>query len=273
MSGSDRLLLISNPADVEYAAQAIARGEIVVLAVAHAYALTTRPDADVVRDVNLILGRPADRVGSLTTKRSLIPRLFDWSRLPPGLPPGLVLALVERLHGLGPFSFRAPVSAKIPKHLVTWCGDMRTAVVTVPGQYCPTNAPIARAIELLGIEYLHITSMRKNAMPDWITLQLTESDLDRVEYPWRQPESTTRVAFHQLGAPDAEGRPAVIVEREGTLPMSKLRPILADYGFGLQLAASEDIRGAALTRVPGGQELSGSTPNPASPLAQLCRAC
>jgi hypothetical protein len=250
MSRSDRLLLISNPADVEFAAQAIACGAIVGHAVAHAYALTTRPDADVVRDVNSLMGRPANRVGSLTTTRALVPRLFDWSRLPAGLQPGLALALIERLHGLGPFSFRAPAAAHIPDHLVTWCGGIRTALVIVPGHYCPTNAPIARAIELLGIDYLHITSTRRDAMPDWITLQLTEADLDRVEYPWRQPQSTTTVAFHRLGAPDAEGRPTFIVEREGTLPMSKLRPILADYGFGLQVAATDPTRGYQLVRRP-----------------------
>jgi hypothetical protein len=261
-SRSDRLLLISNPGDVEYAAQAIARGAIVGHAVSHAYALTTRPDADVVRDVNSMMGRPADRVGSLTTTRALIPRLFDWSRLPAGLQPGLVLALIERLHGLGPFSFRAPVAAHVPDHLVTWCGGIRTALVIVPGLYCPTNPTIVRAIELLGIEYLHITSTHRSAMPDWITLRLTDADLDRVEYPWRQPASTTLVAFHQLGAPDAEGRPALIVEREGTLPMSKLRAILDDYGLGLRLPTSDDAPG---------RDPAPTRQGPAH-LTQLCRA-
>jgi hypothetical protein len=250
MSGSNRLLLISNPADVEYAAQAIASGAIVGQAVAQAYALTTRPDADVVRDVNLMTGRSANRVGSLTTTRALIPRLFDWSHLPAGLQPGLVLALIERLHGLGPFSFRAPVAAKIPDHLVTCCDGIRTAVVVVPGQYCPTNPTIARALELLGMNYLHITSTRKAGMPDWITLQLTDTDLDRVEYPWRQPQSTTIVAFHRLGSPDAEGRPVLLVEREGSLPMSKLRPILSDWGFGLESVHAGATRGVAQARAP-----------------------
>jgi hypothetical protein len=263
-SRSDRLFLISNPDDVEYAAQAIARGAIVGHAVEHAYALTTRPDADVVRDVNFMMGRPADRVGSLTTTRALIPRLFDWSHLPPGLQPGLVLSLIERLHGLGPFSFRAPAAAHVADHLVTWCGGTRTALVIVPGLYCPTNPTIARAIELLGVEYLHITSTRGNAMPEWITLKLTDADLDRVEYPWRQPQSTTIVAFHRLGVPDAEGRPALIVEREGTLPLGKLRPILDDYGFGLQVVTSDDSqrRGPAA----GGQQTARAR------LTQLCRA-
>jgi hypothetical protein len=254
--------LISNPDDVEYAAQAIARGAIVGHAVGHTYALTTRPDADVVRDVNSMMGRPVDRVGSLTTTRACIPRLFAWSQLPAGLQPGLVLALIERLHGLGPFSFRAPVAAHVPDHLVTWCGGIRTALVIVPGLYCPTNPTIARAIELLGIEYLHITSTRGSAMPDWITLKLTAADLDRVEYPWRQPASTTIVAFHRLGPPDAEGRPALVVEREGTLPMSKLRAILDDYGFGLQLATSDDARR------PGPAPMTAAR----SRLTELCRA-
>jgi hypothetical protein len=265
----DRLLLISNPGDVEYAAQAIARGAIVGHATAHAYALTTRPDVDVVQAANFLVGRPAERAGSLTTTRALIPRLFDWSRLPPGLEPGLVLALIERLHGLGPFSFRAPVAAHVPDHLVTWHGGIRTALVVVVGRYCPINAPIARALDLLGIEFLHITATRSVPMPDWVTLQLAESDLDSVEYPWREPGSTTIVSFHQLGACDAAGRPALIVEREGTLPLSKLRPILADYGFGLQVALSDSKRCMARPPLPQARNRSSSTPTPA---ALACRA-
>jgi hypothetical protein len=53
-------------------------GAVVGHAFGNVYVITTRPDADVVRGVNLMKGRPANQVGSLTTTRELVPALFGF---------------------------------------------------------------------------------------------------------------------------------------------------------------------------------------------------
>jgi hypothetical protein len=47
--------------------------------------------------------------------------------------------------------------------------------------------------------------------------------------------STTILGFHKLGTPDEHGRPRLIVERHGSLPVEILRGIVAEFGFGLEL--------------------------------------
>jgi hypothetical protein len=54
--------------------------------------------------------------------------------------------------------------------------------------------------------------------------------------------STTILAFHKLGTPDADGRPRLIVERHGSLPVAALRAFVADFGFGLELGPKAQQR-------------------------------
>jgi hypothetical protein len=54
--------------------------------------------------------------------------------------------------------------------------------------------------------------------------------------------STTILALHRLGTPDANGRPRLIVERHGSLPVAALAPIVAAYGFGLELGPKASHR-------------------------------
>ena len=62
-------LILSIPDEAEWAARAIAHGDAVAHAFANFYVITTRPDESVVRGVNLMKGRPANQVGSVTTTR------------------------------------------------------------------------------------------------------------------------------------------------------------------------------------------------------------
>jgi hypothetical protein len=82
MTLTSKTLVLTDCSDAEFTAHAIALGATVGHAFGNFYDITTRPDADVVRGVNLMKGRPADQVGSLTTTRELVPVLFDWSLLP-----------------------------------------------------------------------------------------------------------------------------------------------------------------------------------------------
>src|SRR5215813_4584240 len=76
---------ISDPTHRAIAARALATGDVIGHAVANIYVLGAHPAAHIVRAVNLMKGRPPNQVGSVTTTRELVPNLFDWSRLPPGL--------------------------------------------------------------------------------------------------------------------------------------------------------------------------------------------
>lgn len=253
-----RRLQLSSAADAEYTARAIAAGAVVGHAFGNFYVITTRPDADVVRGVNLMKGRPVDQVGSLNTTRALIPTLYDWSKLPAGLTLETVTAIMNRLFGMGPFGFRGPAGAHIPDHLAAMDGPHRTTQVIAPGYACASNRLLERAMELLGVEFLYITSANRSRHltgaddepahftaeglraefghePRFLVLEHRDEFAARAAYPGYAPMSTTLLAFHKLGASDEQGRPSLIVERHGSLPVDVLRPILAEFGFGLEL--------------------------------------
>src|SRR4029079_19722002 len=105
MTATERRLLLSHAGDLEAMAQELARDAVVGHAFGNFYVITTRPDADVVRGVNLMKGRPVDQVGSLTPTLPLIPTVYDWSKLPAGLTRETVTAIMNRLFGMGPFGF------------------------------------------------------------------------------------------------------------------------------------------------------------------------
>ena len=249
---------LSRPADAERAAIAIAGGAVVGHAFGNFYVITTRPDAEVVRGVNLMKGRPADQVGSVTTTRCRVSRLFDWSRLPDGLSRGTVDALIDRLFSIGPFGFRGPAAAHVPDHLAAYDGDIRTTQVIAPGYECPSNGLLRRAMDLLGVEYLYITSANRSRHvtgaddepahftaaglqsefghePNFVLIRHQDEAAARAAYPLHAPMSTTILGFQRLGTRDDNGRPRLIVERHGSLPIAALAPIVAAYGFGLEL--------------------------------------
>jgi hypothetical protein len=253
-----RKLVLSSAADAEYTARAIAAGAVVGHAFGNFYVITTRPDADVVRGVNLMKGRPADQVGSLNTTRALIPNLYDWSKLPDGLTRQTVTAIMNRLFGMGPFGFRGPAGAHIPDHLAAMDGPHRTTQVIAPGYACASNGLLERAMELLDVEFLYITSANRSRHltgaddepahftadglraefgheSRFLVLEHRDEFAARAAYPLYAPMSTTLLGFHKLGTPDQGGRPSLIVERHGSLPVDVLRPILAEFGFGLEL--------------------------------------
>jgi len=59
-------LVLTNPADVQRAVDALADGGVVGHGFANVYAITTRPDADVVQRFNRAHDRPTDWLGSIT---------------------------------------------------------------------------------------------------------------------------------------------------------------------------------------------------------------
>ena len=107
-------LVLTDPADVQHAADALADGGVVGHGFANVYAITTRPDADIVQRVNHMHDRPTDGPGSITVPPERIPDLFDWTQLPPGLTRRSVLRAVDAFYRSGPFRFRGPAAEHIP---------------------------------------------------------------------------------------------------------------------------------------------------------------
>ena len=59
---------------------------------------------------------------------------------------------------------------------------------------------------------------------------------NRRRYPRHAPCSTSIVAFHRDATQN--GRPALVLERLGSLPAVDIRRIVVRYGLGLEIAAT-----------------------------------
>ncbi|MGH4026261.1 MAG: hypothetical protein ACRDRV_16935 [Pseudonocardiaceae bacterium] len=260
-----RRALLTNPEDAQAAADALARGGVIGHGFANFYVLTTRPDRDTVRRVNLMKGRAPDQVGSITTTPARIPLVYDWSRLPAGLTRHRILGLIDALFARGPFGLRGPAAAHLPGHLTQLDAGMRTAQVIAPGYACPCTAFLAGSLDAIGADILYITSANRSRHrtgaedepahwtavglcaefghePGFRLLEHADEDAARRRYPGYAPMSTTILAFHKTAGITAEGRVRLLVERHGSLGIGELRPVLAGLGFELTLAPGAERR-------------------------------
>src|SRR4051794_39010070 len=86
--------VIFDPAQVVAAADALAtEGTVVAHAFANFYAITARGDAETVRRVNVMKGRPPGQVGSIPAPPASLPEVWDLDRLPEPLSRRTALAL------------------------------------------------------------------------------------------------------------------------------------------------------------------------------------
>ena len=257
--------LLSDNIGVDFAAHAVAAGGVVTHGFANFYAIVARPDRDVVVGINRMKGRPDDQVGSVTTTPIRIPMLFDWSKLPPGLNQHKVLALMDQLFELGPFGFRGPAAPHIWDHLTSPDDGVRTTQVIAPGYACYSNRFIARSLDLIGEDFLYITSANRSRHvtgahdepahyrgsdikaefgkeEGFVVLRHPDEVAAQERYPLFAPMSTTILAFHRLGRPTPGGRPRLLVERHGSLHLDDLRPYVERLGFGLDLGPKAQTR-------------------------------
>ncbi len=58
----------------------------------------------------------------------------------------------------------------------------------------------------------------------------------RASYPQHVPMSTSILAFHKL-AVDADGRPAIVLERHGSLDVEPVRALVERHGFALEIGS------------------------------------
>jgi hypothetical protein len=253
-----RPLILTRPDDADAAAFALATGGVVAHGFGNFYVITTRPDADIVRSVNLMKGRPPQQTGSITTTPARVPLVFDWDRLPTGITRRQVMGLMDDFFAMGPFGFRGPAAEHVPDHLGEWDNGVRTTQVIAPGHACPSNDFLSRSLAAIDDDILYITSANRSRHltgaedepahykadgiraefgdnAGFLVLEHVDEAAARASYPLHAPMSTTILGFHKLGQLDGAGRPSLIVERHGSLPIEQVVPIVERHGFGMTL--------------------------------------
>ena len=249
---------ITDPADRTLAARATALGAAIFYSFGNFCAVAAHPRWESVRRVNFLKGRPENQVGSVTTTRDRYGLLFDWRALPDGLTRDSVLALMDDFFAVGPMGFRGPAAPIIPGHCSSLDNETRTTQVIAPGYRCPSNELLDEILGLVEDEFLFITSANVSSgitgrvEPAHYDLRGIQEDFGhqdgivlighqaearvRATYPRHLPMSTSIVAFHKLGT-DEDGRPAIVLERHGSLDVEPIRDLCAQHGFGLVLEA------------------------------------
>jgi tRNA A37 threonylcarbamoyladenosine synthetase subunit TsaC/SUA5/YrdC len=253
-----KLLCLANEGDIELAAEALVEGLPVASGFANFYAIFTRADAATVAQMNVWKGRPPSQTGSISTTTLRIPTLFDFAQLPPTLTEKRVLDVMEAFLNRGPIGFRGPAAADIPLHMTGKDAEYRTAQTIIAGYRCPSNKLIARAIEQVPERYLYITSANlshhRTGLEEpahWkpaplifdfrhiVNLQLIRHESENVaheNYPGYAEMSTTVLSFHRPAV--VEGRPALRLERWGSMDIPDVRTVLDRFDLGLEIADS-----------------------------------
>ena len=253
-----KLLCLANDADIDLAAEALVEGLPVAAGFANFYVIYTRADAATVAQMNVWKGRPPDQTGSIGTTTLRIPTLFDLSKLPPTLTEKRLLDVMEAFLNRGPIGFRGPAASDLPRHMTGQDGSIRTAQTIVAGYRCPSNKLVARAIEQLPERYVYITSANLShhrtgieEPAHWkpaplvfdfrhiVNLQLIRhesEDVAHTTYPGYAEMSTTVISFHQPAMVD--GRPALRLERYGSMDVDDVRALLERFDLALDIAPS-----------------------------------
>jgi hypothetical protein len=248
-------LELADPGDRAFAAHATALGAALFYSFANFCAIAAHPRLESVQRVNLMKGRPIDQVGSVTTTPDRIDRLFDWDALPDGLSRERIRGVIDDFYERGPFGFRGPAAHGMPDQVVSVDVGLRTTQIIAPGYRCPSNELIGDVLDLVGEDYLFITSANVSkgvtgrieaAHYDLAGMQEDFGDREgivlighrdeaavRARYPAHLPMSTSIIAFHRLGSDGAA--PALVLDRHGSLADEDVRSIARDHGFDLVL--------------------------------------
>jgi hypothetical protein len=152
-----------------------------------------------------------------------------------------------------------------------------TAQLIMPGDACPSNLLVGDVLERLGEDFLFITSANTSSnvtrqveaahyemraiqrefghRPHVVLIGHRSERANRRRYPHHAPCSTSILAFHRDATEN--GRPAVVLERLGSLDTECIRRVCARRGLGLVVAAS------ARERVPMRRPRAFALPRPA----------
>jgi tRNA A37 threonylcarbamoyladenosine synthetase subunit TsaC/SUA5/YrdC len=268
------ILSLSFPSDRRAAARATAGGSALFYGFGNFCAVAALPDQASVVRINRLKGRPLRQAGSVTSDPARMQLAFDWSRLPRHVAPEDLLALMTEFHSLGPFGFRGPAARRVPDHLTVTDGGIRTAQHISPGVRCRSNALVGDILDSTGEDLLCVTSANTSShlsqrtqaahcemdeirrefghRRDIVMIGHDDESTNRAFYPHHLPCSTSILAFHRDVREN--GRPALLLERHGSLGIDKVREICARHGFGLAIAPSAHTR--IPVRWPGTRQLA-----------------
>jgi len=246
---------LADPEDRAFAVRATALGAALFYSFGNFCAIAAHPRLESVQRVNLLKGRPIDQVGSVTTTRDRIDRLFDWDRLPDGLTRDRVMSLIDDFYERGPMGFRGPAAPGITDQVASVDDGIRTTQIIAPGYRCPSNELVGAVLDEIGEDYLFITSANVSkgltgkieaAHYDLVGMQEDFGDREgillighadeaavRASYPEHLPMSTSIVAFHKLASNGS--RPTLVLERHGSLAEEAVRAVAGRHGFGIAL--------------------------------------
>jgi hypothetical protein len=141
-------------------------------------------------------------------------------------------------------------------------GGIRTVQHISPGVRCRSNALVREVLDITGDDLLSITSANgsghrtgqpeaahyeMNAIqaefghrPDVVMIGHDDETSNRLSYPRHLPCSTSIVAFHR-DVRDGD-RPALVLERHGSLGIEDAREVAGRHGYGLVVAPSAQAR-------------------------------
>jgi tRNA A37 threonylcarbamoyladenosine synthetase subunit TsaC/SUA5/YrdC len=252
------ILSLSAASDRRAAARATAGGAALFYGFGNFCALAALPDQTSVLRINRLKGRPPAQAGSVTSDPQRMALAFDWSRIPRHFEPELLISMMADFQSLGPIGFRGPASSIVPDHLTVDDGGVRTVQHISPGVRCRSNALVREVLDVTGDDFLFITSANSsgdgsaahyemNAIRaefghrrDIVMIGHDDETANRLSYPRHLPCSTSIVAFHR-DATDG-GRPALVLERHGSLGIEDAREVARRHGYGLLLASSARMR-------------------------------
>jgi tRNA A37 threonylcarbamoyladenosine synthetase subunit TsaC/SUA5/YrdC len=274
--GVTAILSLSSPSDRRAAARATAGGAALFYGFGNFCALASLPDRASVLRINRLKGRPAQQPGSVTSDPARMQLAFDWSRLPRTLEPETLLVLMTEFHALGPIGFRGPAAARVPDHLTVVDDGVRTAQHISPGVRCRSNGLVREILDLTGEDLLFITSANSSRhrsqrieaahyemdevrrefghRRDVVMIGHDDETTNRAFYPRHLPCSTSILSFHRDVREN--GRPALLLERLGSLGVDEIRKVVARHGFGLVIAPPAHVR--VPVRWPESQQLAAA---------------
>jgi hypothetical protein len=256
------ILSLSHSTDRRAAARATAGGAALFYGFGNFCALAAMPDRASVLRINRLKGRPLAQAGSVTSDPPRMALAFDWSRLPRGIEPEILISMMADFQALGPIGFRGPAAAGVPDYLTVAEHGMRTVQHISPGVRCRSNALVRETLDLTGENFLFITSANRSShrsrqvepahyemravasefghRRDVVMIGHDDEVANRHSYPRHLPCSTSIVAFHR-DVTEA-GRPALVFERHGSLGVQDAREVANRHGFALTVAPGAHMR-------------------------------